>query len=50
MTRPGLEQKAGRKFKIETEFGIVGTVYIPKEMGGEKLPKRIILDYVTKDS
>jgi len=44
------DSKHFHRFKIETELGIVGTVYIPKDMGGDKLPKKIILDYVTKDS
>ncbi len=37
-------------FKIETKSGIVGTVYIPKDMGGDKLPKKITLEYANKNS
>jgi len=44
------DSKRIHRFKIETEFGIVGTVYIPKEMGGDKLPKKITLEYAGKDS
>jgi hypothetical protein len=43
------DSKRFHRFKIETEFGIVGTVYIPKDMGGDKLPKKLILEYVSKD-
>lgn len=35
------------RFKIETEAGIVGVVYIPKDSEG--MPKRLILEYATKD-
>jgi hypothetical protein len=44
------DSKRFHRFKIETETGIVGTVYIPKDMGGEKLPKKITLNYANKDS
>ena len=44
------DSKRFHRFKIETESGIVGTVYIPKDMGGEKLPKKITLNYANKDS
>jgi len=44
------DSKRFHRFKIETEFGIVGTVYIPKDMGGDKLPKKITLEYANKDS
>ncbi len=33
-------------FQIETEHGIVGTVYVPKNM--EPLPDRIVLDRADK--
>ena len=42
--------KRFHRFKIETDVGIVGTVYVPKAMGGSKLPKKITLEYVSKDS
>ena len=44
------DSKRFHRFQIETESGIVGTVYIPKEMGGEKLPKKITLEYANKDN
>ena len=44
------DSKRFHRFKIETKSGIVGTVYIPKDMGGEKLPKKITLNYANKDS
>ena len=44
------DSKRFHRFKIETESGIVGTVYIPKDMGGDKLPKKITLEYANKDS
>ena len=42
------DSKRFHRFQIETESGIVGTVYIPKEMGGSKLPKKITLEYAKK--
>ena len=42
------DSKRFHRFQIETECGIVGTVYIPKDMGGDKLPKKITLDYAHK--
>ena len=44
------DSKRFHRFQIETDVGIVGTVYIPKDIGGEKLPKKITLDYANKDS
>jgi hypothetical protein len=44
------DSKRFHRFQIETDVGIVGTVYIPKDMGGAKLPKRITLEYASKDS
>lgn len=37
------DSKRYHRFKIETETGIVGTVYIPKESEG--MPQRLILEY-----
>ena len=42
------DSKRYHRFKIETESGIVGTVYIPKDRGGDKLPKKITLEYAHK--
>ena len=44
------DSKRFHRFRIETKFGIVGTVYMPKDMGGDKLPKKITLEYASKDS
>ena len=44
------DSKRFHRFQIETDVGVVGTLYIPKDMGGSKLPKKIILDYANKDS
>jgi hypothetical protein len=44
------DSKRFHRFQIETRVGIVGTVYIPKDMGGDKLPKKITLEYTNKDS
>lgn len=35
------------RFKILTDEGVIGTVYIPKEL--DPFPKRIVLDLVTDD-
>jgi len=40
------DSKRYHRFKIETETGIVGTVYIPKDAEG--MPKRLILEYADK--
>jgi len=42
------DSKRFHRFQIETKCGIVGTVYIPKDMGGDKLPKKITLEYANK--
>jgi hypothetical protein len=44
------DSKRFHRFQIETNVGIVGTVYIPKDLGGEKLPKKITLEYVSKEA
>jgi hypothetical protein len=44
------DSKRFHRFQIETSEGIVGTVYIPKDIGGKKLPKKITLEYVNRDS
>ncbi len=44
------DSKRFHRFKIETETGIVGIVYIPKDMGGEKLPKKITLEYTNENN
>jgi len=37
------DSKRYHRFKIETDEGIVGTVYVPKDK--ESMPKKLILDY-----
>ena len=37
------DSKRFHRFKIETDTGIVGTVYIPKDK--ESMPKKLILEY-----
>ena len=39
------EQNSKRyhRFKIETDTGIVGTVYVPKDK--QSMPKKLILEY-----
>ena len=41
------DSKRFHRFQVETEEGIVGTVYVPKSI--ETMPQRLILDYVGKD-
>ncbi len=43
------DSKRYHRFKIETDAGAVGTVYVPKERQGEQLQKCIILEYADKD-
>ena len=42
------DSKRFHRFQIETDVGIVGTVYIPKDK--ESMPKKITLEYANKDS
>ena len=37
------DSKRYHRFKIETDSGVVGTVYVPKKMDG--MPKKLILKY-----
>ena len=37
------DSKRFHRFKIETDTGIVGTVYVPKDK--ESMPKKLILEY-----
>ena len=40
------DRKRYHRFQIETEVGIVGTVYIPKKI--EAMPKKLSLEYADK--
>ncbi len=37
------DSKRFHRFKIETDTGIVGTVYVPKDK--QVMPKKLILEY-----
>ena len=37
------DSKRYHRFKIETDSGVVGTVYVPKKM--DEMPKKLILKY-----
>ena len=37
------DSKRYHRFKIETDAGLVGTVYVPKDT--DAMPKRLILEY-----
>ena len=37
------DSKRYHRFKIETQAGLVGTVYVPKDI--KPMPKRLILEY-----
>ena len=41
------DSKRYHRFQIETNAGIVGTVYIPKTI--KTVPKRLILEYADKE-
>ena len=41
------DSKRYHRFQIETNVGIVGTVYVPKSAGG--IPSRLILENANKD-
>jgi hypothetical protein len=40
------DSKRYHRFKIETDEGIVGTVYVPKNKNS--MPKKVILEYADK--
>ena len=40
------DSKRYHRFKIETDTGIVGTVYVPKDI--EAMPKKLALEYADK--
>jgi hypothetical protein len=42
------DSKRFHRFRIETDAGIVGTVYIPKDK--KSMPKKLTLQYVNKES
>ena len=44
------DSKRFHRFQIETDEGIVGTVYVPKDRQGAPMPKKLILEYENKDS
>ena len=37
------DSKRFHRFRIETEAGITGSIYIPKDL--KPMPKRLVLDY-----
>ncbi len=39
------DSKRYHRFKIETKAGVVGTVYIPKDL--KPMPKRLVLEYAS---
>jgi len=39
------DTKRFHRFTIETDAGVTGTVYIPKDRQGAPMPKRLILEY-----
>jgi hypothetical protein len=41
------DSKRFHRFQIETDVGIVGTIYIPKDKGS--MPKKITLEYASKE-
>ena len=40
------DSKRFHRFQIETDVGIVGTIYVPKSI--KNVPKKIVLEYVEK--
>ena len=41
------DSKRYHRFQIETSCGVVGTVYIPKNIDG--MPKKLILEYADRN-
>ena len=42
------DSKRYHRFNIETDEGIVGTVYVPKD--SKSTPKRLILEYIGQNN
>ena len=42
------DSKRFHRFQVETDVGIVGTVYVPKE--AKPMPKKLILEYADKSN
>ncbi len=42
------DSKRFHRFKIETDDGVIGTIYISKDR--PSMPKKLILEYANKDS
>lgn len=42
------DSKRYHRFQIETDAGIVGTVYVPKDI--EAMPKKLALEYADKSN
>ncbi len=41
------DSKRFHRFKIETDCGVTGSIYIPKNT--EAMPKKLILEYANKE-
>ena len=41
------DSKRYHRFQVETESGITGTVYVPKEL--KPIPRKLILEFANKD-
>ncbi len=37
------DSKRYKRFRIESDYGVVGTIYVPKDM--KEQPERIVLDW-----
>ena len=41
------DSKRYHRFQIETDSGVTGTVYLPKDL--KPIPRKLILEYTNKD-
>jgi len=41
------DTKRMHRFQVETEFGVTGTIYLPKDL--KPMPRTLILEYAGKD-
>jgi hypothetical protein len=41
------DSKRYHRFQIETESGVTGTVYLPKDLN--PIPRKLVLEYADKD-
>ena len=47
MFRYDKDSKRYHRFQVETESGVIGTIYLPKDL--KPMPRKLVLEYAGKD-